>query len=197
MSGDKTFEDHAVGVDSFSIMSRYEVSESAYNFAKKFLKKSRIYSDLCDKVTDIEVKKGHLLNEMQMSMSCFIYCQICLEAYINSFASDKLPELWEKLDKLKIKDKWLVFPKIALGKTFDAEKEPYNKLQWLTDQRNFIVHHKAKYRQLEMNAKLGAKTDKIFNEFTAKTAEKAFELVQDLIKGLHCLDNSKIPDWLV
>jgi hypothetical protein len=86
---------------------------------------------------------------------------------------------------------------MALGKTFDVKKEPYNILGWLTKQRNFIIHHNAKYRQLEMNAKLGARTDKIFNEFTAKTAEKAFQIVIDLIKGLHSLDNSKVPEWLV
>lgn len=164
---------------------------------KRHLEDAIKYSELCDKATDIQEKMGHILNEMQMSMICFIYCQICLEAYINSFGHDKLPEFWEKLDRIRLDAKWLVFPKMAIGKTFDKEKEPYNKLKWLTEKRNFIVHHKANYTELQIVSKLGTKTDRIFNEFTAETAKKAFEVLQNLIKGLHSLDNSKIPDWLV
>lgn len=198
----KTVEDHVVGVDSVSIMSRYEVSESAYNFAKSCLKKCQGYSELCDKATDTLEKIGHLLNEMQMSMACFVFCGICLEAYINSYAGDRLSKdkfsilVWEKLERC-LNEKWKEVPELVLGKTFETDKEPYKSLKWLYDKRNFIVHYKGKYSELEMIDRLGVKTDRIFNQFTVKEAERAFQLVEDMIKGLHSLDNSKIPDWLV
>ena len=76
-----------------SIISRYEVSLSAYDFAKEYYEKCRMYSELCGKATNMQEKSGHVLNETQMSMACLIFSQICLEAYINSFAGEKLPEL--------------------------------------------------------------------------------------------------------
>ncbi len=202
MSGDKIFEDHAVGVDSFSIMSRYEVSESAYNFAKSFVEDCHRYRELCDKTKDMQEKAGHLLIEMQRSMACFIFCGICLEAYINTYAGDRLSSdrfsklVWEKLERC-LKDKWKEVPELVLGKTFETDKEPYKSLRWLVEKRNFIVHYKGKFSKPEMNDRLGDVTDRIFNQFTLEEAERAFQLVKDMIKNLHSLDNSKIPDWLV
>jgi len=192
------FENHAVGVESFSIKTRYEVSISAYNFAKSFIEDCRTYREFCDKAKDAQEKAGHLLNEMQRSMACFVFCEICLEAYINTYAGDRLSKLvWERLERLHLEDKWIVVPELVLGKTFETDKEPYKSLKWLVQQRNFIVHYKGKFSKPEMNDRLGFATDRIFNQFTLEKAQRAFQLVKDMIKSVHNLDNSKAPDWLV
>lgn len=198
-------ENHGVGVESVSVMTRHEVSISAYNFAKRFLEDCRTYRESCDKARETQEKMGHLLNEMQSSMACFVFCEICLEAYINTYAGDKLSRLvWERLERLRVEDKWIVGPELVLGKTFEIDKEPYKSLKWLLDRRNFVVHYKGKFGKPEMNDRLGAATDRIYNQFTLEEAEntleeaeKAFHLVKDMIKGVHGLDNSKLPDWLV
>jgi hypothetical protein len=141
---------------------------------------------------------GHLLNEMQNSMACFIYCTICVESYINTYAGNRLSKIaWEKLERLRLEDKWIIVPELILSKTFETDKEPYKSLKWLVDQRNFIVHYKSKLRELEMNDRIGRRTDKMFNQFTLETAERAFQLAKDMIKVLHSFDGSQAPNWLV
>jgi hypothetical protein len=190
-------ENHVVGVDSVNIKTRYEVSISAYNFAKSFVEDCRRYRELCDKAKDMQEKLGHLLNEMQRSMACFIFCEICLEAYINTYAGDRLSKLvWERLERLRLEDKWIIVPELLLKKTFEKDKEPYKSLKWLVDKRNFIVHYKGKFSEPKID-RLGNLHDRIFTEFTLEDTEKAFQLVKDMIKSMHSFDNSKVPDWLI
>ncbi|MGB8779364.1 MAG: hypothetical protein WCD81_01800 [Candidatus Bathyarchaeia archaeon] len=191
-------ENHVVGIESVSIKTRHEISVLAYDFAKSSVEDCRRYREFCDKAKDVQEKMGHLLNEMQSSVACFVFCVICLEAYINTYAGDRLSELiWEKLElRLRLEDKWIVVPELALRKTFETDKEPYKSLKWLVDQRNFIVHYKGKFSEPEMNDRLGTATDRIFNQFTLEKAERAFQLVKDMIKSVHSFDDSKAPDWL-
>lgn len=108
-------ENHVVGVESVSIKTRYEVSISAYNFAKSFVEDCRRYREFCDKAKDTKEKAGHLLNEMQRSMACFVFCEICLETYINTYAGDRLSKLvWKRLERLRLEDKWIVVPCMQL-----------------------------------------------------------------------------------
>jgi hypothetical protein len=192
-------KNYAIGTESVRIMTRYEISAFAYNFAKCFAENCCRYRDLCNKAKDTQEKAGHLLNEMQNSVACFVFCEICLEAYINTYAGDshKIPQ-WKKLErKLCLKDKWTEVPQLILNKTFETGKEPYKSLKWLVEKRNFIVHYKGEFNEPEMNERLGTLTDRIFNQFTLEEAERAFQLVKDMIKSLHRLDNSKVPDWLI
>jgi len=179
------------------ILTRYEVAMSTYNFAKEFFEKCRTYRESCDKAKDIEEKKGHLLNEMQSSMACVIFCTICLESYINTYAGDRLPKVvWKKLERLKLEDKWVVVPQLILNKTFKTDREPYKLLKWLTELRNFVVHYKGRFSKPVID-RLGLYHDQVFKKFTLESSEKAFQLVKDVIKTLHSFDCSKTPNWLV
>jgi len=187
----------SVKLNESIIRTRYDVYIFAYNFAKNFIKDCRRYREFCDKAKDPHRKQGHLLNEMQRSMACFIFCNICLEAYINTYAGDRLSELiWERLERIRLEDKWIIVPKLILDKTFETDKEPYKSLKWLVDQRNFIVHYKGKFSKLEID-RLGTFNDRVFKEFTLESAEKAFQLIKDMIKTLHSFDGSIDPKWLI
>lgn len=190
------------------IVTRYEVSIFAYNFAKKSLEDCCRFRNLCDKAPKMEDKIGHQLNEMQNSMMCFLFCVTCLEAYINTYGGDKILNLlekkrgdtskllWEKLERLRLEDKWFTVPKLLLEKTFELKEEPYKSLKWLVDKRNFIVHYKAKFREPKVDRLGNTGADIVFTEYTLETAEKAFQLVKNIIKTLHNFDNSKAPDWV-
>ncbi len=190
-------ENHIHLVDSVSFKTRYEVSIWAYNFAKHLVKKCRRYRACCEKANELPDKLGHQLNEMQNSMACFVFCVICLEAYINTYAGDRLSKLiWEKLERLRLEDKWMLVPELLLKKTFERNKEPYKSLKWLVDKRNSIVHHKGKFSKPRID-RLGVIYDRVYAEFTLEEAEKALQLTKDLIKSLHSFDASKTPHWLV
>ena len=184
-------------VDSVSIRTRYEVSIWAYNFAKSLVEECRKHRDLCEKGKELRDKLVHQLNEMQNSMACFVFAVICLEAYINTYAGDWLSELvWEKLERLRLEDKWMLVPELLLKKTFERKKEPYASLKWLVNKRNSIVHHKGKFSEPRTD-RLGVLHDRVYAEFTLEEAEKAFQLTKYLIESLHRFDASKAPKWLV
>jgi hypothetical protein len=135
--------------------------------------------------------------EMQMSMACFIFSELCLEAYVNTYAGDKIDELvWERLERLRLEDKWIIVPKLVLSKTFKTDEEPYKSLKWLVEERNFIVHYKGRFSEPEIG-RLGIAQDKVFKKFELENAERGFQLVKDMIKKLHSFDGSSCPDWLV
>lgn len=190
-------KNHVSLADSFSVKTRYEVSIWAYNFAKRLVEECRRYRGFCEKASEKQDKLGHQLNEMQNSMACFVFCVICLEAYINMYAGDRLSKLvWEKLERLRLEDKWMLVPELLLKKTFERSKEPYKSLKWLVDKRNSIVHHKGKFSKPRID-RLGVLHDRVYIEFTLEEAEKAFHLTKDLIKSLHSFDASKAPAWVV
>ncbi|MBA7485035.1 hypothetical protein ES707_20569 [subsurface metagenome] len=190
-------QNHVRLVGSVSIKTRYEVSIWAYNFAKHLVEECHRYRGFCEKANEIQDKLGHQLNEMQNSMGCFVFCAICLEAYINTYAGDRLSKLiWEKLERLPHANKWIIVPELLLKKTFESDKKPYTLLKWLVEKRNSIVHHKGKFSEPRID-RLGVSHDRVFAEFTLEEAEKAFQLVKDLIKSLHSFDASKAPDWVV
>jgi hypothetical protein len=190
-------QDFGIGDDKAIIKTRYEVSLWAYNFAKGFVEECRRYRDYCEKAKEMQDKLGHQLNEMQNSMACFVFCVICLEAYINAYAGDRLSKLvWEKLERLRLEDKWIIAPELLLKKTFESDKEPYTSLKWLVDKRNSIIHHKGKFSEPIID-RLGILHDRVYAEFTLEEAEKAFQLIKDMIKSLHNFDNSNAPNWLI
>ena len=126
-------------------VTRFEVSIFAFNLAKSYVEDCRRHREFCDKSKNINEKVEHYSKETQKSILCFIFCEICLETYINSHAGDKLSRLvWEKLERLRLEDKWIIIPELILKKTLETGKEPYKSLKWLVEKRNFIVHYKRK-----------------------------------------------------
>lgn len=177
--------------------TRIEVSAIAFDLAKSYVEDCRRFREFCDKAKDINEKIGHHSKETQKSMVCFIFCEICLEAYINTYAGDRLSKLvWEKLERLNLNDKWIIVPELIFKKTFETEEEPYKSLKWLVEKRNFIVHYKGKFRKPEIN-RLRVNTDRVFKDYALENAERALQLVKDMIRILHSFDGSEIPFWLV
>ncbi|MGD0646130.1 MAG: hypothetical protein ABSA75_14595 [Candidatus Bathyarchaeia archaeon] len=86
------------------------------------------------------------------------------------------------VERLRFEDKWLTVPKILLKKTFKDSEEPYTSLKWLAHKRNFIVHHKSKFRK-PMTDRIGnIGADIVFTEYTLEEAEKAFQTVKNMRK---------------
>jgi len=85
--------DSGVGSEIIDIKSRYDLYISAYNFAKGFFEKCREARESLDQTKEMKEREGHLLHEMQNSMACFVFCTICLESYINTYAGDRLPDV--------------------------------------------------------------------------------------------------------
>jgi hypothetical protein len=74
-----------------------------------------------------------------------VYCSISLECYIYNYASRRLGETYCKknIDRMSLYTKWLVVPKLVMGKAISCDHTGITLLQKLVKARNSIVHAKA------------------------------------------------------
>ena len=75
-----------------------------------------------------------------------LFGAMCLEAFIYDYAARAFSDTYMKryLDKLDLKAKWVVIPKLVMGKGFPTDSQAFQNLSRLVVERNRLVHHKSK-----------------------------------------------------
>ncbi|MGE0542269.1 MAG: hypothetical protein AB7R89_19040 [Dehalococcoidia bacterium] len=140
--------DSAVGVRAFAANS---ISTTLIGNIR------RLYSDALN-----EVKAGfgvrHGINGYtRFGVSAYILAVAAVEAYLNErFLSQaarlSLPAspLWDinanTVERMKIREKVLLVPKLLLGETFDTGRPPFQDFDLLVNVRNDLVHFKFPYQ---------------------------------------------------
>lgn len=72
-----------------------------------------------------------------------MFSVFALEAHINRIGHDRLDSKeWKKRERDRIRDKWLEFPKLISGKTFDKNSQLYKDFDEIVKLRNYLVHFK-------------------------------------------------------
>ena len=134
--------------------------------------------------------------ELIYSAIAIILAVSSLEAYINRFGIDFLHietsnnkiKIWKELEWMSLEDKWIVFPKILTGKTFNKGENPYQTFKEIVNIRNFIVHYKAKF--ISPSEVEGTKIN-------YKNAEKGVKSARDMIEKLHEFSKKYVSDFEV
>ncbi|MBQ0834374.1 hypothetical protein [Marinobacter sp.] len=100
-------------------------------------------SDDEDFIIDMNV---HALKGQQSTnnVSAIIFSAMVVEAFIFHYAAEHVGKRYflDNLDRLDIKAKWLVVPRLVLGKEIDKGGQAYEALSKLVSDRNYLVHHK-------------------------------------------------------
>jgi hypothetical protein len=124
------------------------------------------------------------------AMLVVIFSALTLEAFINHYAIDNFSKLYLKhyLDKLDPVSKWVVIPKLVLGRTLDTDGRSFQLLKRLFLLRNKLVHYKTKIIPFD---ELGTKVWLGRND-----AEEAIQAVWDVIGDLSNLDSNQTTEWL-
>ncbi|GAI76964.1 unnamed protein product [marine sediment metagenome] len=85
------------------------------------------------------------LKQQKCGTTVIVFAAICLEAFINDYASMNLSKsLFEKIERLELRNKWVIVPKLVTGKEFDTGSKAFQLLEQLTRSRNKLVHPKPK-----------------------------------------------------
>lgn len=123
--------------------------------------------------------------ERQSSLFAILFSAFALEAHINRIGYDMLGEETFNLVKLlKLENKWLLFPKLLKGKTFDENSQLFKDFKKLIELRNKFVHYKMyAYKELVEHPS-GVKVPGIYEDTNAEKAEFAYEVAKKMILEL-------------
>jgi hypothetical protein len=94
--------------------------------------------------------------EVYYAISTIVLFQSALESYINFMIYDNKQKLQasnmnaNRLIESPIKHKWLEFPKIIAGRTYDENAQPFLDFRELVDLRNKLIHFKTKKMNIEI-----------------------------------------------
>jgi hypothetical protein len=82
----------------------------------------------------------------QCAVIAITFSGMALEAFFYDYAADELGDTFvqEHLDKLDLKSKFLIYPRLVGGKSPDKSKAVYQSLGRLVKLRNELVHFKSK-----------------------------------------------------
>lgn len=102
---------------------------------------------------DVLYRLGPL--EDEMDECCYIACvftAMYFEAFIYDYAASCLGDQYVKdhIDKMDFMSKWLVVPRLIVGKQIDKEKRAYMALKQIHKDRNALVHLKS--RDISLNS---------------------------------------------
>lgn len=129
------------------------------------------------------------------------FAAMSLEAFFFDYAADALGDklVEEHLDKLDLKSRFVVYPRLVAGKKLDKGAQAYEQLSTLQKIRNKLVHFKSRSFDLSDVHKASDYHDHLNNELR-KGVENATKSVRSVMAELDTLheDNTSFLrrlDW--
>jgi len=143
-------------------------------------------------VTDKDIDKVCMCNAdiQRLSIISIILCTMTLEAYINKYGATHLSRSYfdHYLDKLDIKSKWIIIPRLVTGNQIQTNSKAFKYLVNLISLRNKLVHVKLN----EENIKNPKSNNWLWEDDTFDT----LECVKLLLAELKKIDNTVEIDWI-
>lgn len=135
--------------------------------------------------TDGDERRTALWKEKQNSLFTIMFSVFALEAHINKIGHDGLDsEEWEKRERDRIRDKWLEFPKLISGKTFDKTTPLYKNFDEIVKLRNYLVHFKDYEYQEFVAHPCGSNVVGTYEKVNVENAELAYNTANGMMKEL-------------
>ncbi|MCH7974291.1 MAG: hypothetical protein IH949_10470 [Bacteroidetes bacterium] len=115
-----------------------------------------------------------------------IFSAMCLEAIINHYAISRTSKSYFEnyLDKLEVKSKWIIFPKLFSDAEFNRDSQAFQLLDKVITLRNNLVHYKS--RNIEFTFAMSNNIKEEDNKFVinVKDSIKAMFYVIDELKRI-------------
>ncbi len=124
------------------------------------------------------------------AMTTIVFSIMSIESFINNYGIENFSRSYfdNYLDKLDIKSKWVIYPRLVTGKQIDTDSQAFELLGKITALRNRLVHDKARKKAV---SKL---TDSDW--ITELDAKDSIDAVQKLVKELVKLDKNIDGEWV-
>jgi hypothetical protein len=148
--------------------------------AKKSGKTGNDVDFICEKNAEIQ----------RSAMVTVVFSVATIESYINEYGIKNFSSSYfdNYLDKLDIKSKWVIYPKLVTGKQIDAGSQTFESLGKLISLRNRLVHDRTRKKRIcDLDGS---------DWVTELEAEEAVNTVRKLVKELAKLDTNIEIDWL-
>lgn len=128
----------------------------------------------------------------RLSIITVVFSCMCIESYINCYGVLNFSKSYfnNYLDKLDLKSKWVVIPKLVTGNQIDTGSNVFEKLKNVITLRNKLVHDKPKVKKIT-NVR---DTDWIREEDAKVAIDTVKELIIELSKIDHKIDTSWIKE---
>jgi hypothetical protein len=124
------------------------------------------------------------------AMVVVVFSALTLEAFINHYGIERVSRSFfdNRLDKLDPVSKWLILPKLIVGRQLDTDGQAYELLKGLFKLRNKLVHYKTREKGI----------DELKDEdwVREEEAHSAIQAVNKLVEELKRLDPTVGTDWL-
>ena len=124
------------------------------------------------------------------AMKTVVFSIMSIESFINNYGIENFSRSYfdNYLDKLDIKSKWVIYPRLVTGKQIDTDSQAFELLGKTIALRNRLVHDKARKKPV---SKI---TDSDW--ITELDAKDSIDTVRKLVKELANLDKNIDEEWL-
>lgn len=128
-------------------------------------------------------------------VKAIVFGALCLEAFIYDYAAHNFSDKYAKkyLDKLDLRSKWVVIPKLVTGKEFPRECQAFEHLVKLVEARNDLVH--AKSRRMPSNDKEWQRLIEDFKKKKGFAELNPYETIIEVLTELRNLDDEVEDKW--
>jgi hypothetical protein len=124
-----------------------------------------------------------------------VFGALCLEAFIYDYAAHNFSDTYARkyLDKLDLRSKWVVIPKLVTGKKFPKERQVFEHLGELIEARNELVH--AKSRRMPSNDKEWERLIESYKNKKVFAKLNPYETIIEILTELRNLDDAEDKWW--
>lgn len=128
-------------------------------------------------------------------VKAIVFGALCLEAFIYDYAAHNFSDTYTKnyLDKLDLRSKWAVIPKLVTGKEFPKENQAFEHLGELVEARNELVH--AKSKRMPSNDKEFQRLAESFKNKKGFAELNPYETIIEVLTELRNLDDAVEDKW--
>lgn len=156
----------------------------------------------CERAKDCAQRSSNLAEagfwiaeEIESSATCITLSAMCLEAYINGVIRERLESIWQDLEKMESRAKWLATPlMLGIAQCFDKGAPPFQEFAELVKWRNLLVHYKHKF---DLPAEHdGMRVSKLHGICNAANAQRSIVSVEQMISHLCAGIGVDKPSWL-
>lgn len=185
----------------------FELTYEAYNTFKDNMEKAARYTVECDlgkKQVDMNIWERYIKKSMNYFLVQHLFAAMCLESFIYDYAATNFTDTFVRkyLDKLDLVSKWVIVPKLVLGKEYPRYTQAFKYLRNIKKERDKLVHSKS--RPELTNEERGKELAKYDLKFGKKSEDKdtdknvnIFRWLVDILATLKKLEeeSGKQQDW--
>lgn len=125
-----------------------------------------------------------------------ILCVTALEAHINTQAKELLEQsLFGALERISLKAKWLLLPRLLGLPGFSRGAEPFQSLTRLVRYRNRLVHYKGEREEWDRDTAVPGFLEKL--GLTLPAGEGSLNSVKGMVGAFARQRDQELPYWLV